>query len=137
MKNQLSKIIQIGRKFLEIVCALKILSNPLMNKKEYSHQRIKNKNELYKVTYYLSRFGHEKLMPKRRFIPTVKKSAVPPIRFIDLRDIYASLLIKQNLPLIYIQEQLGHSSPQVTAERYKFLLEKNQVKSLNILDGVL
>lgn len=76
-------------------------------------------------------------MIKRRFIPTVKKSAVPPIRFIDLRDIYASLLIKQNLPLTYIQEQLGHSSPQVTAERYKFLLEKNQVKSLNVLDGVL
>jgi len=76
-------------------------------------------------------------MIKRRFIPTVKKSAVPPIRFIDLRDIYASLLIKQNLPLIYIQEQLGHSSPQVTAERYKFLLEKNQVKNLNVLDGVL
>lgn len=76
-------------------------------------------------------------MIKRRFIPTVKKSAIPPIRFIDLRDIYASLLIKQNLPLIYIQEQLGHSSPQVTAERYKFLLEKNQVKKLNILDGVL
>lgn len=48
---------------LEIICALKILSNPLINKKEYSRQRIKNKNELYKVTYYLSRFGHEKLMP--------------------------------------------------------------------------
>lgn len=76
-------------------------------------------------------------MIKRRFIPIVKKSAVLPIRFIDLRDIYASLLIKQNLPLTYIQEQLGHSSPQVTAERYRFLLEKNQIKKLNILDGVL
>ena len=76
-------------------------------------------------------------MIKRRFIPTVKKSEVPPIRFIDLRDIYASLLIKQNLPLTYIQEQLGHSSPQVTAERYKFLLDKQQFKSLNILEGVL
>jgi len=76
-------------------------------------------------------------MIKRRFVPTVKKSAIPPIRFIDLRDIYASLLIKQNLPLIYIQEQLGHSSPQVTAERYKFLLEKNKVKNLNVLEGVL
>lgn len=76
-------------------------------------------------------------MIKRRFIPTVKKSAVPPIRFIDLRDIYASLLIKQNLPLTYIQEQLGHSSPQVTAERYKFLLEQNQIQKKNVLEGVL
>lgn len=76
-------------------------------------------------------------MIKRRFIPVVKKSSIPPIRFIDLRDIYASLLIKQNLPLIYIQEQLGHSSPQVTAERYKFLLEQNQVKKKNVLEGVL
>lgn len=76
-------------------------------------------------------------MIKRRFMPAVKKSAIPPIRFIDLRDIYASLLIKQNLPLIYIQEQLGHSSPQVTAERYKFLLEQNQVQKKNVLDGIL
>lgn len=76
-------------------------------------------------------------MIKRRFVPIVKKSAVPPIRFIDLRDIYASLLIKQNLPLTYIQEQLGHSSPQVTAERYKFLLEQNQIQKKNVLEGVL
>ena len=76
-------------------------------------------------------------MIKRRFMPVVKKTSVPPIRFIDLRDIYASLLIKQNLPLIYIQEQLGHSSPQVTAERYKFLLEQNQIPKKNVLEGVL
>lgn len=57
---------------LEIVCALKILSNPLMNKKEYPRQRIKNKNELYKVAYYLSRFGHEKLMPLNQ-TRTIKK----------------------------------------------------------------
>lgn len=76
-------------------------------------------------------------MIKRRFMPVVKKTSIPPIRFIDLRDIYASLLIKQNLPLLYIQEQLGHSSPQVTAERYKFILEQNQIKKKNILEGVL
>lgn len=75
-------------------------------------------------------------MIKRRFMPVVKKAPIPPIRFIDLRDIYASLLIKQNLPLIYIQEQLGHSSPQVTAERYKFLLEQNQIEQKNVLEGV-
>lgn len=76
-------------------------------------------------------------MIKRRFMPVVKKTSIPPIRFIDLRDIYASLLIKQNLPLIYIQEQLGHSSPQVTAERYKFLLEKQEVRNLNLLAGLI
>lgn len=76
-------------------------------------------------------------MIKRRFMPVIKKTSIPPIRFIDLRDIYASLLIKQNMPLIYIQEQLGHSSPQVTAERYKFLLEQNQIQKKNVLEGVL
>lgn len=76
-------------------------------------------------------------MIKRRFNPVVKKTGIKEIRFIDLRDIYASLLIKQDLPLTFIQEQLGHSSPQVTADRYKFLIEKYQSKNPNILQGVL
>ncbi len=74
---------------------------------------------------------------KRRFMPAVHKSKIPKICFLNLRDTYASLLIKQNLPLTYIQEQLGHSSPQVTAERYKFLLEQNQIPKKNVLEGVL
>ena len=59
---------------LEIICALKILSNPLMNKKEHFRQRIENKTEMYKVAYFLSRFGHEKLMPFKQS-RTIRKVA--------------------------------------------------------------
>jgi integrase len=76
-------------------------------------------------------------LAKRKFEPFMSEINLKNTNFIDLRDTYASLLIKQNLPLTYIQKQLGHSSVQVTAERYKVLLEQKQVKNLNILDGVL
>lgn len=90
-----------------------------------------------KCNFIFSNSGGEATDPdnmiKRRFMPVVKKTSIPPIRFIDLRDIYASLLIRQNLPLIYIQEQLGHSSPQVTAERYKQLINSQKIVLVNIL----
>lgn len=76
-------------------------------------------------------------MIKRKFNPLLEKAKIRKIKFIDLRDTYASLLIKQNLPLTYIQKQLGHSSVDVTVKRYKTLIDKQQIKSINILDGVI
>ncbi|MDD3014338.1 MAG: tyrosine-type recombinase/integrase [Candidatus Gastranaerophilales bacterium] len=72
-------------------------------------------------------------MMKRRFLPLVKKAGIEKLKFVDLRDNYAALLIRQNLPLIYIQEQLGHSSVQVTAERYKKLIPDVKINTLEIL----
>lgn len=43
---------------------------------------------------------------------------------------YAALLIEQNLPLTYIQKQLGHSSANVTADRYKNLIPDVKVENL-------
>jgi len=74
-------------------------------------------------------------MIKRQFNPVVKAAKVKEIRFADLRDIYASLLIKQNLPLSYIQIQLGHSSVNVTYERYKKLLCEKPKKLVNLLNS--
>jgi len=58
----------------EIVCNLKLLSNATDNKKEKLRQAIKNKREVNKVAYFLSRFGHESLIPLNQS-KTIKKIA--------------------------------------------------------------
>ncbi len=72
-------------------------------------------------------------MIKRRFVPLVEKAGIKKIRFLDLRDTYASLLIKQNVPLTYVQQQLGHSSVDVTVKRYEKIILNIQVKDFKLL----
>lgn len=65
-------------------------------------------------------------MVKRVFIPALKRAQLRRIRFHDLRHSYASLLIDQGENPKYIQNQLGHSSIQITMDRYGHLMpEKN------------
>ena len=70
---------------------------------------------------------------KRKLEPFLKKIKLENITFTDLRDTYANILIKQNLPLTYIQKQLGHSSVQVTAERYQKLIPDVKISSLELI----
>ena|GEM_PF-1444701 len=70
---------------------------------------------------------------KKYFRPLIKKAGLKSLRFIDLRDTYAALLIRHNYPLTYIQKQLGHSSVNVTAERYKNLIPDVKIKNLKLI----
>lgn len=72
-------------------------------------------------------------MIKRRFNPLIEKARIKKIRFLDLRDTYASLLIKQNVPLTYVQQQLGHSSVDVTVKRYEKLITHPEIKGVKLL----
>jgi integrase len=60
---------------------------------------------------------------KRKFLPALKKAAIPRIRFHDLRHTYASLLIDQGENPKYIQAQLGHSSINMTFDIYGHLMK--------------
>lgn len=40
------------------------------------------------------------------------------MRLHDLRHTYASLLLQAGEPIAYVKQQLGHSSIQVTVDRY-------------------
>src|SRR3990170_5766878 len=48
------------------------------------------------------------------------------MRFHDLRHTYAPILIAQGENLKFIQQQLGHSSAQVTLDRYGHLMPQVQ-----------
>jgi integrase len=48
----------------------------------------------------------------------LRRADVRPIRLHDLRHTYASLLLLAGEPMIYVKEQLGHSTIQVTVDLY-------------------
>ncbi len=64
-------------------------------------------------------------MLKRIFYPALSRAKVAKIRFHDLRHTNASLRIEAGQNPKYMQEQLGHSSIQVTMDIYGHLLRSS------------
>lgn len=71
---------------------------------------------------------------QRRFPRCLEASGLRRVRFHDLRHTYASLLIDQGAHGKYIQEQLGHSSIQVTMDIYGHLFPNRNRGWVNKLD---
>ncbi len=61
-------------------------------------------------------------MRQREFHSALRRAKLHRIRFHDLRHTYASLLIAAGENLKFISSQLGHSSIQVTIDRYGHLI---------------
>jgi integrase len=62
-------------------------------------------------------------MVPRHFAPGLKKAGIPHIKFYALRHTYAILLIEQKENIKYMQNQLGHSSLNVTLSVYVHLMK--------------
>jgi integrase len=71
------------------------------------------------------------------FYPLLGRAELRRIRIHDLRHTYASIMISTGCNLIYIRDQLGHSSIKVTADTYGHLLKNNAEKPVDALDGLL
>ncbi len=52
---------------------------------------------------------------------------LPVITFHGLRHTCASMMLAAGVPLITVSRQLGHSTPQITAEVYAHLLRDEQL----------
>ncbi|MFQ5574020.1 MAG: tyrosine-type recombinase/integrase [Terriglobia bacterium] len=63
---------------------------------------------------------------RRQFLPALRRAGLRKIRLHDLRHTYASLLIAEGENLKYVQQQLGHSSAQITLDRYGHLMPQVQ-----------
>jgi len=72
-------------------------------------------------------------MVKRHFLPAIKAAKVPRVRFHDLRHTFASLLIDQGENPKYIQNQMGHSSINVTFDVYGHLMKDTNQKAASKL----
>ena len=72
---------------------------------------------------------------KRVFYKVLKKAGIRHLRFHDLRHTFASLLLQQGESPVYVKEQMGHSSIQVTVDLYGHLIPGGNKQAVDRLDG--
>ena len=73
-------------------------------------------------------------MVNRHFIPAIKREKLRKIRFHDIRHTYAALLIDQGEHPKYIQNQMGHSSINITMDVYGHLTNPVNREASNCLE---
>jgi integrase len=71
------------------------------------------------------------------FGPIADKAGLSGMRFHDLRHFFASVLIAQRESAKYVQDQMGHSSIQVTFDTYGHLFPQAKQDSVRRLDATL
>ncbi|NLJ28042.1 MAG: site-specific integrase [Deltaproteobacteria bacterium] len=76
-------------------------------------------------------------MVNRHFIPALKATGIPTIRFHDLRHTNASIRLDQGENVKYVQTQMGHSSPMVTLNVYAHLLDKRNQEAAHRLEAAI
>jgi len=70
----------------------------------------------------------------RYFQPVLSKAGLRKIRLHDLRHTFGSLLIQSGASVVYVKEQMGHSSIQVTVDIYGHLIPGANVSFVDRLD---
>jgi integrase len=72
----------------------------------------------------------------RMFLPVLAKAGIRKIRLHDLRHTFGSLLLQNGASIVYVKEQMGHSSIQVTVDTYGHLIPGANVSFVDRLDEV-
>ena len=70
----------------------------------------------------------------RYFVPVLAKSGIRKIRLHDLRHTFGSLLLQNGASIVYVKDQMGHSSIQVTVDTYGHLIPGADVSFVDRLD---
>jgi len=70
----------------------------------------------------------------RYFQPVLLKAGLRKIRLHDLRHTFGSLLIETGASIVYVKEQMGHSSIQITVDTYGHLIPGANVSFVDRLD---
>ena len=77
---------------------------------------------------------HPHNIRERVFYGLLKKAGLRKVRFHDLRHTFASLLLQQGESPVYVKEQMGHSSIQVTVDLYGKLIPGGNKQAVDRLD---
>jgi len=72
----------------------------------------------------------------RYFLPVLANAGIRKIRLHDLRHTFGSLLIQAGASIVYVKEQMGHSSIQVTVDTYGHLIPGANTSFVDRLDMV-
>ena len=67
----------------------------------------------------------------------LKKADLPSFSPYDLRHTYASLLLSQGVPLLYVAQQLGHSKPTITLRYYARWIPSGDANHIGVLERTL
>jgi len=78
--------------------------------------------------------AHSVYSPHQVFKSLLKKAELRRVRFHDLRHTFASLLLQQGESPVYVKEQMGHSSIQVTVDLYGHLIPGGNTQAVDRLD---
>ncbi len=70
----------------------------------------------------------------RYFVPILANSGIRKIRLHDLRHTFGSLLIQNGASIVYVKDQMGHSSIQVTVDTYGHLIPGANISYVDRLD---
>jgi integrase len=73
----------------------------------------------------------------RSFRPLLKRTNLPRIRFHDLRDTCATLLLSKGTHPKIVQEMLGHANISMTMDTYSHVLPDMREKAVSAMDDAL
>ena len=87
---------------------------------------------------------HPYNMEETYFKPLIKmcnlyldeNNQIEKIKFHDLRHTYATYLLSKNIPIKYVQEQLGHSAARMTLDTYASVLPTIKNEAMDFLNGL-
>ena len=71
---------------------------------------------------------------KRVFKKALNKAKIRSIRIHDIRHTYASLLLQMGESMLYVRDQLGHSSIRITVDTYGHLVPGGNKEAVDRLD---
>ncbi len=77
---------------------------------------------------------HPHNLRDRVFYGLLTKAGLRKVRFHDLRHTFASLLLQNGESPVYVKEQMGHSSIQVTVDLYGHLIPGGNKQAVDRLD---
>ena len=113
----------------------KEIDNLLLNlREEENKNRLKYKEKYIENDYIFkwpdgSMYNPDQIT--KHFVGLLKKYGLPPIRFHDLRHSCASLLMSKGYQLKDVQEWLGHSDIETTANIYGHLDQSRKKELMN------
>ena len=74
--------------------------------------------------------------PTQLLDAALEEAGLAHIRFHDLRHSTASLLLSKSVPMKVVQEIMGHSSFQITAETYSHLVANELQEAMQAMDDL-
>ena len=108
----------------------------IMDSTGYSFYRLRARGK-HRECASLSRFDAlEERNVRHVFTRILEKAQLRQIRIHDLRHTFASFLLQQGESIVYVKEQLGHASIQITVDTYGHLIPGANRAAADKLDDV-